>query len=147
MGSTAKALGLGPTFEFEGDAYELKPLTFDGQARIEVELERTARERVKRSARYQSAAEVKEQLAEVNMDIATGQYEWGSAAMSKFLHSLSGLKLVLRLQMKTADGRDVDEETVDRFLTAKMEEAAALLAEANDPGDSDPLGRRAAPVA
>lgn len=134
MGDVSQALGAGSSIEFEGQVYQLAPLTYALQAKYETWLERRAVEAVRRQRSYLDDDEYQQKMTAVDRDIAAGIYSFGSKACQDASRSIHGLKELIRLSL-AKNYPEVNHEFVDRLFDTKMQEAANAFMRAN----ADPL--------
>jgi hypothetical protein len=128
MGETADALGLGPTFEFEGTTYTLSPWTYAVQAQFERYLEAQAVAAVKRMDLPDD--ERRDLLKDVYRDIAAGSYSFGSELVAQALRSLKHLKHLFLLALKVHHP-GVTKDLVERMFERQLEELLQKMTSAN----------------
>jgi len=143
MGDTAKALGLGSTFEFDGVKYRLGAMDGEVMAVFEQWLEGRAREALKRSQRKTPPDEYQELQSALNADIAAGVYSFGSRVCAKALANTPGQKQMIFLLLKRGKQDDpetlIDHALVDRIYEKAFSEVMALIeADNSDPNSPAP---------
>lgn len=148
MSIAAAALGLSRALSFQGKEYQLKPLTYEGCARISLWLEERsaiAMQRLIRSGAVNEKAAIAGHLA----NVAAGKFEPGGDAFQEVLEEQTGFrKLVeLMLDLPPEDSQDAEGKPVKGAKSLSWEiaaddtaanEAHRLIRELN----SDPLAIR-----
>jgi hypothetical protein len=136
MANVSDILGVGPSLEFEGVTYHVKPLTFELQAKFEQWLRRRALKSAQEDfeARQMSRDAYNATLTGIRRDWAGGVYAYGGEVSIDAMKTMPGIKEFLRLSL-SKDHPEVDAEFIDRMMEAQMEEVSHALAEAN----ADPL--------
>lgn len=138
MSSIAAALGVGPTFDYQGTAYRLSPWTYKIQAEFERYLEDQALRTVKRMRPYCNDVEYRDLLSAVSRDIASGYYNFGGEAVNRAMGTITHLKTLLLLCLKP-NHPTISPEIVDGIVQEKLDEVMAKMSEANaDPNRTAP---------
>ncbi len=152
MGPSARALGIGAEFQFQGETYTLAPLTYEKLARYSVWLVERARKAVRRAARYTPQSELDRLQNLITRDEAAGHYEPFGRLFFEAQDSSVGQREILTLMLQNGDC-EVDELTVLEMRAdsvrpvledgtegeSKWEEILRKMGEVN----SDPKAKRA----
>lgn len=142
MGQISQALGLGSQFEFGGKTYTIAPWGYEIQGLFERYLEAEAVKAARRMAQYLSDEEKRQLLADVNRDIASGVYTFGSDLVSKAIFgSLQHFEQLLYLCLRP-NHPDVTPAVVKEIVLAQMEDVWQKMMEAN----TDPTRTPARPA-
>jgi hypothetical protein len=144
VGDVAQVLGRGSSIQFEGESYELKPLTYDRIGQFEVWLEERALAAVERHQKRCGPGEYRERMAQAHRDIAACLYSWGGALCWQALNSDRGFCHALYLTL--AGSAEVTPEWVKRLYTEQGETVAALFFGANFPKAPGATTETTAPV-
>lgn len=147
MSTTARALGKGAPFEFEGQTYTIAPWVQDVQAEYEQYLVGRAYANLRAARREMPEAEYAEERSALRRDVDAGLYEFGRQLVWKSLDSVKNQKHLLYLCLAWAhkDNREVrvTKDLVERIAAdgEKFSEAMEIMEEVNsDPKDPPPPG-------
>ena len=103
MGSTAKAVGAGPTLTHAGVVWEFSPITPLIIGQFEAWLEDKGWAMIERYAKTHSPADVDRQQQAHRVDCNTDVYAYGSKAFNDASIRISGLKQFALLSLKAAN--------------------------------------------
>ena len=138
MSEVANALGIGPTFDFEGVKYHVGPCDFEVEAEMERFLQQKDLQTVRRFAKDLGPAEYQAQLADWRKSCTAGTWSYGSPDFVRFYLTPAGIKKSMFLQLAKYNP-GITEDVVDRVWDDldKFKELDALIEVAN----AGPLGR------
>lgn len=138
MGQIAKALGMGSEIRHNGRTYNVSPWTYKIQGEFERYLEGQAVQAVRRMRPHMNEYEWKEAMTQVQRDITTGVYTFGSEQVAQALQALPHMKHLFYLLLKE-NHPEVTPELAAEIVDSDTREAMARMAEANaDPTSPTP---------
>lgn len=144
MGEISKALATEGSVEFQGKAWKLSAMTVGVQGEFEVWLEERAWDVLRRSRRWKTDQEDREDRAKLLEDITAGKYSFFSRACLEAQAQLSGMTQMIFLRLRAANPGDdkITADFVRQLVEEKLEEVQATLAGM----DADPNRNAPAPA-